>query len=43
MVQEIDRLRRQPGPASYPTPARVPSRFSKEVLLPRLTEEMESG
>jgi hypothetical protein len=43
VIQEIERLRRQPGPANRQTPARVRSLFSKEVLLPRLVEELEPG
>ena len=43
VVQEIERLRRQPGPASRQTPAQVCSLFSKEVLLPKLIAELESS
>jgi colanic acid biosynthesis glycosyl transferase WcaI len=41
-VQAIERLRRQPVATTRQTPARVCSLFSKEVLLPRLVEELES-
>jgi hypothetical protein len=42
-VQSIERLRRHPVAVTRQTPARVCSLFSKEVLLPRLVEELESG
>jgi hypothetical protein len=43
VVQEIERVRRQPGVAGRQAPARVRAMFSKEVLLPRLIEELEAG
>jgi colanic acid biosynthesis glycosyl transferase WcaI len=43
VVQEIERVRRQPGPVSRQAPTRVRLLFSKEVLLPRLVEELELG
>jgi putative colanic acid biosynthesis glycosyltransferase WcaI len=43
VVEQIERIRRQPRPASRQPPARVCTRFSKEALLPRLTEELESA
>jgi len=43
VVQEIERVRRQPGVAGRQAPARVRATFSKEVLLPRLIEELEAG
>jgi colanic acid biosynthesis glycosyl transferase WcaI len=43
VVQEIERVRRQPGVAGRQAPARVRASFSKEVLLPRLIEELEAG
>jgi hypothetical protein len=42
VVQTIERLRRQPVAVTRQTPARVCAIFSKEVLLPRLVEELES-
>jgi glycosyltransferase involved in cell wall biosynthesis len=41
-VQAIERLRRQPVAVTRQAPARVCSLFSKEVLMPRLVEELES-
>jgi hypothetical protein len=41
-VQAIERLRCQSGAVIRQIPARVCSLFSKEVLLPRLVEELES-
>jgi glycosyltransferase involved in cell wall biosynthesis len=43
VVQEIERVRRQAGVAGRQPPARVRAMFSKEVLLPRLIEELEAG
>jgi hypothetical protein len=41
-VQAIERLRRQPVAVTRQAPARACSLFSKEVLMPRLVEELES-
>jgi colanic acid biosynthesis glycosyl transferase WcaI len=43
VVQEIERVRRQPGPAARQAPAHLRATFSKEVLLPRLIEQLEAG
>jgi DNA-binding transcriptional regulator GbsR (MarR family) len=42
-VQSIERLRRRRAALTRQTPARACSLFSKEVLLPRLVEELESA
>ena len=43
VVQEIERLRRQAGPASRQVPMLSSQLFSKEALLPKLIEELESS
>ena len=43
VVQKIKWVRRQPGLAGRQAPARLRATFSKEVLLPRLIEELEAG
>jgi colanic acid biosynthesis glycosyl transferase WcaI len=43
VVQHIQRARRQSRPVRRQTPIRGPSFFSKEILLPRLVAELESG
>lgn len=42
VVEQIDQFRRQPNPTSRQPPARACALFSKEALLPRLIEELES-
>ena len=42
VVQQIERVRRQSSPSSRQPPAWVRALFSKEALLPRLIEELES-
>ncbi len=43
VVQEIERLQRHPGMASRQAPPQLCAKFSKEVLLPRLIAELETG
>jgi len=43
VVQEITRIRRQPGSADRQAPTQARATYSKEVLLPRLVEELEAG
>jgi colanic acid biosynthesis glycosyl transferase WcaI len=42
VVQEITRFRRQPGSGGRQAATRAHATFSKEVLLPRLIEELEA-
>ncbi len=43
VVEQIQRFRRESATINRQVPTRVCSLFSKEVLLPRLIEELESG
>jgi len=43
VVQQIESLRRQSSPTSRQPPTRARTLFSKEALLPKLIEELESG
>jgi colanic acid biosynthesis glycosyl transferase WcaI len=43
VVEQIQKVRRESGTIGRQVPTRVRSLFSKEVLLPRLIEELESG